>query len=51
MATGGFEQWAGVVGKAMSFGGKNQDQSLQAMKTFQSKVFANVQKQVRLFDT
>lgn len=54
VATGGFEQWAGVVGKAMSFGGKNQDQSLQALKTFQSKVFANVQKQVgisRLFET
>lgn len=48
VATGGFEQWAGVVGKAMSFGGKNQDQSLQALKSFQSKVFANVQKQVCL---
>ncbi|CAL8470325.1 g9867 [Coccomyxa elongata] len=49
VATGGFEQWAGVVGKAMSFGGKNQDQSLQALKTFQSKVFANVQKQSESF--
>ncbi|BDA44365.1 hypothetical protein COCOBI_05-5490 [Coccomyxa sp. Obi] len=49
VATGGFEQWAGVVSKAMSFGGKNQDQSLQALKSFQSKVFANLQKQSESF--
>ncbi len=46
VATGGFEQWAGVVGKAMSFGGKNQAESLQALKSFQGKVMANMQKQV-----
>lgn len=48
VATSGFEQWAGVVGKAMSFGDKNQEQSLQSLKTFQSKVMANMQKQVHL---
>ncbi|BDA50677.1 hypothetical protein COCOBI_16-3530 [Coccomyxa sp. Obi] len=45
VATHGFEEWAGVVGKAMSFGGRNQEQSLQALKTFQSKVAAKMQAQ------
>ncbi|EIE26081.1 hypothetical protein COCSUDRAFT_46483 [Coccomyxa subellipsoidea C-169] len=49
VATGGFEQWAGVVGKAMSFGGKNQGESLQALKSFQGKVMANMQKQSNSF--
>ncbi|KAK9915686.1 hypothetical protein WJX75_002653 [Coccomyxa subellipsoidea] len=49
VATSGFEQWAGVVGKAMSFGDKNQEQSLQSLKTFQSKVMANMQKQAAGF--
>lgn len=46
VATHGFEQWAGVVANAMSFGGGNHDQSLQALKTFQSKVAAKMQEQV-----
>ncbi len=46
VATHGFEEWAGVVAKAMSFGGRNKDQSLQALKTFQAKATAKMQKQV-----
>ncbi|CAL8465081.1 g4616 [Coccomyxa elongata] len=45
VATHGFEEWAGVVGKAMSFGGRTQEQSLQALKTFQSKVAHKMQEQ------
>ena len=48
VATYGFEQWAGVVAKAMSFGGRNQEQSLAALKTFQSTVTAKMQEQVTI---
>jgi len=49
VATSGFEQWAGVVAKAMSFGGKDQAGSLQALKSFQAQVTANMQKQSASF--
>lgn len=46
VATHGFEQWAGVVAKAMSFGRRNQAVSLQALRSFQSNVQAKMQEQV-----
>ena len=46
VATSGFEEWVGVVAKAMSFGGRNQASSLQALKSFQASVAAKVQQQV-----
>ena len=46
VATQGTEQWAGVLAKAMSAGGKNQGESLQALQSFQDKVFAKVAKTV-----
>lgn len=46
VATHGFEQWAGVVAKAMSYGRRDQETSLQALKSFQTKVASNLQKQV-----
>ncbi|EIE18333.1 hypothetical protein COCSUDRAFT_68296 [Coccomyxa subellipsoidea C-169] len=45
VATSGFEKWVGVVAKAMSFGGRNQASSLQALKSFQASVAAKVQQQ------
>ncbi|CAL8465080.1 g4615 [Coccomyxa elongata] len=45
VATHGFEQWAGVVAKAMSFGKRSQDETLQAFKSFQSDVIAKMQEQ------
>ena len=48
VATYGFEEWAGVIAKAMSFGGRNQEQSLEALKGFQSKVTAKLQEQVTI---
>ncbi|CAL8465613.1 g5149 [Coccomyxa elongata] len=49
VATHGFEQWAGVVAKAMSYGGRDQNKSLQALKSFQAKVASNMQKQAGEF--
>ena len=46
VATHGFEQWAGVVAKAMSFGGRNKAESLQALTNFQSNVQAKMQEKV-----
>lgn len=46
VATSGFEEWAGVVAKAMSFGGRDQETSLQLLKSFQASVAAKMQKQV-----
>lgn len=46
VATHGFDQWAGVVAKAMSFGKRNQEETLQAFKSFQSDVIAKMQEQV-----
>ena len=43
----GTEQWAGVVAKAMTFGGRDQGKSMQAFKTFQSNVMTSLQKKVR----
>ena len=48
VATQGTEQWSGVLTKAMTVGGKSQDASLQALQTFQDKVFAKVAKTVSL---
>ncbi|KAK9909770.1 hypothetical protein WJX75_007218 [Coccomyxa subellipsoidea] len=45
VATSGFEEWAGVVAKAMSFGGRDQETSLQSLKSFQASVAAKMQKQ------
>ena len=42
VATQGTEQWAGVVAKALTFGGRDQAQSLQAMKSFQESVMAKM---------
>ncbi|CAL5221431.1 g3619 [Coccomyxa viridis] len=38
VATQGTEQWAGVVAKAMTVGGRSQSESMQALKSFQSSV-------------
>ncbi len=38
VATQGTEQWAGVVAKAMTAGGRSQSESMQALKSFQSSV-------------
>ncbi|CAK0774053.1 hypothetical protein CVIRNUC_004129 [Coccomyxa viridis] len=50
VATQGTEQWAGVVAKAMSAGGRNQDESLQALSSFQEKVFSKIAKTSKEFD-
>jgi hypothetical protein len=44
VATSGFEAWTSVVAKAMSYGGKNQAESLKALQSFQSDVMAKMQK-------
>ena len=46
VATQGTEQWAGVVAKAMSAGGRSQDESLQALSSFQERVFSKISKTV-----
>ena len=46
VATQGTEQWSGVLAKAMTMGGRNQEASLQALQSFQDKVFAKVAKTV-----
>ena len=51
VATHGMDAWASVVGKAISFGGKNQEQSLEALKNFQEKVMSSFQKQVSSCNT
>ncbi len=48
VATGGFEQWASVVAKAMSYGSDNQESTLKALDSFQSKVMQNMKKTVRV---
>jgi hypothetical protein len=45
-ATSGFDAWTSVVAKAMSFGGKDKEQSLQALDGFQEKVMKSLNKQV-----
>lgn len=47
VATSGFEAWTAVVAKAMSYGNKNQGESLKALQSFQSDVMAKMQKTVR----
>ena len=46
VATQGTEQWSGVLAKAMTVGGRDQDASLQALQSFQEKVFAKIAKTV-----
>lgn len=48
MATHGFDAWTSVVAKAVSFGGRSQDHSLEALKDFQAKVMADFKKQVNV---
>ena len=42
VATRGTEEWSGVLAKVMTMGGRNQEASLQALQSFQEKVFAKV---------
>ena len=51
VATQGTEQWSGVLAKAMTMGGRDQDASLQALQSFQDKVFAKIAKTVSLRST
>ena len=46
VALHGTEQWAGVVAKAMTWGGKDQAQSLQAFKAFQSRAMSALRRKV-----
>ena len=46
VATQGTEQWSGVLAKAMTVGGRDQAASLQALQSFQNKVFAKIAKTV-----
>ena len=48
VATQGTEQWAGVVAKAMTAGGRSQAESMQALKSFQSSVMGKMGKTVNL---
>ena len=47
MATQGTEQWAGVVAKAMTAGGMDHGQSMQALQAFKTAVAAKMAKTVR----
>ena len=47
VATEGTHEWAATVAKAMSFGAKDQGTAMSNLQSFQSKVTANLQKQVR----
>ena len=46
VATHGTEQWAGVVGKAMTAGGMSHGKSLQALQFLKSAVAAKMAKTV-----
>ncbi len=46
VATQGTEQWAGVVAKAMTVGGRSQAESMQAMQSFQDLVMQKMGKTV-----
>lgn len=46
VATSGFEQWAGVIGDALAYGGKSKEDTLQALKGFQAVVMEHLKKQV-----
>ena len=50
VATSGFEQWVGVVGDALAFGGKSKEDTLQALKGFQAVAMGSLKNQVRLTD-
>ncbi len=47
VATGGFQDWAQIVAKAVTYGGKDQEQSLQALQSFHTLVMTKFHKQVR----
>jgi hypothetical protein len=40
------EAWAEIVAQAMSHGGKTKEESLEALKSFQSSVLNNFQEKV-----
>ena len=46
VATEGTKEWVALVAQAMSLGGRNQEQSLQALSSFQSSTMAKLQKRV-----
>lgn len=48
VATSGFDQWIGVVAKAMTFGAKDQQQAVDNLKKFQSQVQGHLSKTVSL---
>ena len=47
VATQGTEQWAGVVAKAMTAGGMDHGESMQALQAFKTAVAAKMAKTVR----
>jgi hypothetical protein len=47
VATSGFEKWAGVVGKALAFGGGDKDQTLQSLSSFQETVMQKMKSKAR----
>ena len=48
VALHGTEQWAGVVAKAMTWGGKDQAQSLQAFEAFKSRAMSALRRKVTM---
>ena len=46
VATEGTKEWVALVAQAMSLGGRDQEQSLQALSSFQSSTMAKLQKKV-----
>ena len=46
VATEGTKEWVALVAQAMSLGGRDREQSLQALDSFQSATMAKLQKRV-----
>ena len=46
VATEGTKEWVALVAQAMSLGGRDREQSLQALDSFQSSTMAKLQKRV-----
>ncbi|CAL8467466.1 g7004 [Coccomyxa elongata] len=49
VATSGFEEWAGVIGDALAYGGNSKEDTLQALKGFQAVVMEHLKKQGDMF--
>ncbi|EIE22843.1 hypothetical protein COCSUDRAFT_36877 [Coccomyxa subellipsoidea C-169] len=49
VATSGFGMWTDIVASAMSYGGKSQEESLEALKSFQDLATRHLHKQGQLF--